>query len=280
MRVPSKILAVGAALFVIVGLASSTARPTADASSAAASTAISQHAHPGFPQSANDPTDWYGNVDIACPTCHIRYVNANFTVPTLDCSNSNMGSGGAWMSLWAGLDGDGDSTLEQVGVQARCTSFANSSAQYFSFYERVPDGYVPLPVPVSPGNSISVSVYYDQSNNQYQFGFQNNTTSTGTSVEVTCPSGSTCENKTAEVIAEVVDPGPPEYDMPDFGSVSFSGTTVTSYDGTKGDLCKGSLWSSATVVGVDYEGHSLATVGSPSPCTGPDGFTVKYWQSQ
>lgn len=277
MGVLSKIVAAAAALLVVVGLASSAASPAAAPASAGA--AISQHASARLPQSASaELPDWTGYVDKACSTCHIRYVNANFKVPTLNCANSNMGSGGAWMSLWVGLDGDGDSTVEQVGIQARCTSFANSSARYFAFYEMVPNGYVTIPVPVSPGNSISVSTYYNQSSNDYQLNFQNNTTLTGEIAIATCPT--TCDNKTAEVIAEDVGGGPPTYDMPNFGSVSFSSTTVTSYDGTHGDLCRGSLWSSGKVQSVDYLGNTLATAGSLNTCSGPDGFTVTYRQSQ
>ena len=31
---------------------------------------------------------WSGEVVTACPTCHIRYVNANFKVPSVNCSQS------------------------------------------------------------------------------------------------------------------------------------------------------------------------------------------------
>ncbi len=285
MSVLNKILAAGAALFIVAGLASSTAGPGA-AAAASASAAISrhtaefQHGPATLPRSANDVSDWTGYVDTACSTCHLRYVNANFKVPTLNCANSDAGEDWMWMSMWAGLDGDGDSTVEQVGVQANCTSFADSSANYFFFYEMAPDGYVKVTdVPVTAGDSVSVSVYYDQSSGVYQFTLENNTTSTGTAYEATCPVGYTCENKTAEVIAEVDDPGPPEYDLPDFGTVTFSGTTVTSYDGTKGDLCGTSsdgLWTDANVHTVDIYGQTLSTAGSTTTCSGPDGFTATY----
>jgi hypothetical protein len=130
--------------------------------------------------------------------------------------------------------------VEQVGVEARCTSFSNSSAVYQSFWETCPGGPQPFGIPVSSGDAVSVAVYYNQSTGNFQFTFVNNTKATGSEMTEPCKHNSTCD-KTTEVIVEVQTPGPPEYDLPDFGSVSFSGTTVTSFDGTKGDLCSGSL---------------------------------------
>lgn len=286
MAVMSKIFATSAALLVVVGLASSTARPVA-AAPASASAAMSHHSPAGFPQAATDaPTDWTGWVAKACSTCGLRYVNANFKVPTLDCTASSFPPPqggeviGDYWSAWVGLGGYGGvNDLEQVGLYAYCPTHANSGVNgpvYKSFYETVPDGPVFTFEPVSPGDSVSVSVYYTQGSKDYSFYFSNNSQGSSTTVpNIPCPTSS-CGNKSAEVIAEVNYPGPPGNDMPDFGSVSFSSTTVTSYDGTKGDLCKSSLWSSVKVQPVDYLGNTLAYAGSLNTCSGPDGFTATY----
>jgi Peptidase A4 family len=288
MTLLMKMVSSGAALFLVVGLglASSTVRPTGPARDSA-SAAISQHGHSEFPREAANPEHWSGWVDTACSTCHIRYVNANFKVPALNCVNSIIPTNSVdVMAAWAGLDGAyaSDPTVEQIGVLETCTS--HSAAEYQPFWEMFPDGYhfldPDLAVPVEPGDSISVSVYYDQSTSTYSFSFQDNTTGAGTvSAPQKCPSDSTCENHTAEVVVENPPPGAPDIDMPDFGSVSFSGTTVTSYDGTKGDLCTGSLWSGSSHQAENVvDGAVLAATGSLTTCSGPDGFAVTYRESQ
>ncbi len=287
----TKLLAAGATLFVVMGLAAGTASTAGLGAAAPAPASVSVvHAHAGFPDAAaNSASDWTGWVDTACSTCHLRYVNANFTVPALDCSNSTLPIEGSqlvpiYFSAWVGLDGDGVSDLEQVGLYADCQSYANSGSNgpvYKSFYETVPDGPTFMAEPVSPGDSISVSVYYDQSTKDYSFYFSNNTQGMSETVpNIPCPTSS-CGNKTAEVIAEVNYPGPPENLLPDFGTLTFSGTTVTSYDGTKGDLCGSSsdgLWTSAKVQ-ASYEDLPLATASSLSTCSGTDGFTATYQRS-
>jgi hypothetical protein len=284
MGMLSKILAAGAVVFVVVGLASATARPAA-AAPASGSPAIAEHVAAGFPKSVTDTADvWTGYVDKACSTCHLRYVNANFNVPTISCPGSGYGEDGAWVSMWAGLDGDGDSTVEQVGVEGWCKT-GQSGPEYEPFWDiytslSSPQYEVPLAVPVSPGDSISVSVYYDQSTSTYSFTLNDNTTGAGwISAPESC--GSACENKTAEVIAEDPGGGPPVNDLANFGSEVFSGTTVTSYDGTKGDLCQSAtdpLWSS-TYVWAEYKDQQLAEASKENTCSGPDGFTATYLHS-
>lgn len=224
------------------------------------------------PTASPDVMPWSGYVATACSTCHLRYVNANFTVPSISCADSSMGSDGAYMYIWAGLDSD--PSVEQDGVGAYCTS-KTGSPTYFAFWEIVTDNSPQsIPRTVKAGDSISISTYYDQSNGKYQFVFDDKSDSAGTwtSPYETCASGE-CQNTTAEVIVENPGGGPPTYDMPDFGSVTLSGTTVTSYDGTKGDLCAGSLWSSTELYIYASNYDILALVGPLSTCTGPDGFT-------
>ncbi len=285
----TRVLAAGTALLAAAALTAGTAGQVA-AAPAARGAAISQHSAAEVPRSATDTADvWTGYVDTACSTCHLRYVNANFKVPTISCPDSGKGENGAWVSMWAGLDGahSSDQTVEQVGAEGWCVT-GQSGPGYEAFWDIYTSSStvqheVPLAIPVSPGDSISVSVYYDQSTSTYSFLLEDNTTGAGwISPPESCPSGYTCENTTAEVVAEAPGGGPKYgYNLADFGSDTFSGTTVTSYDGTKGDLCGSSsdgLWSSAYVYEV-YAGQQLAEAGSLSTCSGPDGFTVKYLAS-
>jgi hypothetical protein len=188
------------------------------------------------------------------------------------------------VAFWVGLDGDGTNTVEQIGVQANCTS-QSAAATYTLFYEMAPAGQIPeRSYPIKPGDSISVSVYYDQSNKVYDFTYTNHTEGNPfTKDGVACVAG--CTNTTAEVIAEDPSGGVGTVDLADFGSVSFSGTTVTSLDGTKGDLCTGptsadKLWTSDEQYMRDPSGDPMAyPTGALSTCSGPDGFTDKYWKS-
>jgi len=189
-----------------------------------------------------------------------------------------MGTHGAAVAFWVGLDGDGNSTVEQIGVQANCTS-QSAAATYTLWYEMAPAGMIPeRSFTIKPGDSIAISVYYDQSNNVYDFNYSNSTEADGFTAEgVVCVA--TCLNKTAEVIAEDPSGGVGSVDLADFGSVTFSGTTVTSLDGTKGDLCTGptssdKLWTSDEKDMWDPNGDPMAYPLSPAtrwPCAGRSG---------
>jgi hypothetical protein len=67
--------------------------------------------------------NWSGYVDVACGTCALRYVATSFTLPSVNCANSPDGSAAGF---FAGLDGVGDSTVEQVGASASCSGGAAS----------------------------------------------------------------------------------------------------------------------------------------------------------
>jgi hypothetical protein len=228
-----------------------------------------------------DINNWGGYAVDACSTCHLRYVNANFTVPKVSCANSTMGSEGAEDDFWVGLDGDTDNTVEQVGVQVVCASKTSAPA-YSPWYEMYPLNPVTISRTVKAGDKIAISTYYDQSNNVYDMTFTDSSEgqSTYTKNGLTCPSGSSCLNKSAEVITENAGDGAPYLDLANFGAVTFSGTTVTSLDGTKGDLCAGPLWSMDENIMEDNSGNVMVFPTSPlSTCSGPDGFTDDFYAS-
>jgi Peptidase A4 family len=219
-----------------------------------------------------DDNNWGGYAVDACSTCGIRYVNANFTAPAVSCAKSTMGTDGAEDDFWVGLDGDTDSTVEQVGIQVVCASKTSAPA-YAPWYEMWPLNPVLIPRTVKAGDKISVATYYDQSAKVYDMTFNDSSDTAYTKDGLKCPSGSSCLNKSAEVITENAGDGVPELDLAYFTTVSFSGTTVTSLDGTKGDLCSGSLWSTDTNVMADNNGVIMANPGSFTSCSGPNGFT-------
>jgi Peptidase A4 family len=232
------------------------------------------------PAASSDNATWSGYVDTACTTCHLRYIGSSFTVPIVQCAYSSIGTGGAYADVWVGLDAS--PSVEQIGVQTSCSS-TKAAPVYKLFYEMFPTNANPIyPAgshPISGGDSVAVSVYYDQSTTAYTMTFVNKTKGyTYTTPSLLCISG-TCNNKTAEAIVEDPGGGVPTYDLDDFEEVPFSSTTVTSFDGTKGDLCTyPGLWTEARIDMVDPNGNDMAvpTAIIPCPATSPDGFTDNW----
>lgn len=159
-------------------------------------------------------SNWSGYAVAANSGVRIRFVSVNFTIPSLNCANSPLGSSGsAYAGHWAGLDGFNDATVEQTGVDAFCDS--SGTPAYYAWYEMYPLAPVAF-TGVNPGDAIHVSVYFDGS--AYNLVLTDLTTGGFINTTQPCPSGSTCRNKSAEVITE--DPGGAVaggFDLADFG---------------------------------------------------------------
>jgi hypothetical protein len=68
-------------------------------------------------------SNWSDYAAVADSGVRIRFVAADFTIPSLNCAKSPLGSSGfAYVGHWAGLDGFNDTTVEQTGVDAFCDS--------------------------------------------------------------------------------------------------------------------------------------------------------------
>jgi hypothetical protein len=205
-----------------------------------------------LPRAGSDNQPWSGYVDVADPNVALRYVASSFNVPTLRCPSS----GQADVSIWVGINGlnQTNGTVEQDGVDGVCN---NGLPTYYLWYEIYPEAKVPL-YDINPGDSIGVSVYFTGSS--YQMTLDDKTTGASTSVPgLDCPSGHSCPNTTAEVIAEDYGGGVAGgNDLADFGSLKFSDSVVTSRDGTHGTLSPNSLWSSTEISMEDPAGNIMA----------------------
>src|SRR5215831_4259184 len=81
--------------------------------------------------------NWAGYA-VSRGTTTFRFVSAQFTVPTVDCTGVNAAHG-AWSGHWIGLDGFRSlSTVEQVGVIAGCID--STTPVYQAFWEMFPNG--------------------------------------------------------------------------------------------------------------------------------------------
>ncbi len=201
---------------------------------------------------------WAGWADVADSSVALRYVTANFVVPTVSCPGR-----GYEVDFWVGLDGDGEGgTVEQTGVDALCDIPLPSGGyapDYTSWWEMYPNG-VHTKGDVSPGDQIAASVFYNSSTDQYNLQLSDgSSTRPDINAFEFCPGGSTCHNKTAEVIAEDPGFGPSKsVFLAKFTKVTFTEIGVTSRDGTHGTLEGNSLWSSNELI-MAYKGHAMAT---------------------
>jgi hypothetical protein len=187
-------------------------------------------------------TNWSGYADKACGTCSLRYVTATFTVPSVNCAKDTT-TNQYDASEWVGLDGLATSTAEQTGVDANCNT---GSPSYYVWYEMYP--LYPVVFAISgfgPGDAVNASVYYNTGTHLWQLTLNDITQGVGFTTNQPCPSGATCQNKSAEVITEVPGGGVPNgYYLADFGQVGYRDATVTSLAGYHGNLGdKSGLWT-------------------------------------
>lgn len=81
---------------------------------------------------------------------HIRFASANFTIPSVNCANSPVGSSGfAYAAHWVGIDAFNDSTVEQTGVDAFCDSTGTPGPSRHT-------GAGTAPVAIAPGGAPPV----------------------------------------------------------------------------------------------------------------------------
>ncbi len=213
--------------------------------------------------------NWSGYAAVAKSGVRLRFVSADFTIPSVNCAKSPLGSSGlAYASNWAGLDGFASATVEQIGVDSFCDS--SGTPQYDAWYEMYPTDPVVFSG-VSAGDAISVSVYYTGSGYSLTLTDLNS----GAKVQTTqpCPHGVTCKNSSAEVITE--DPGlaAPVVNLADYGMVNVTGAAVTSLNGTHGTLAGNSLWTSSEIV---MKNGSNKVMSQPSALFGGRAYNVTW----
>lgn len=223
---------------------------------------------------------WSGYADVACPTCALRYVSADFTVPHLNTAKSPNNS---WAGHWVGLDGFGNSTVEQVGID---TSVQNGVDYYYAWYEMFPAPTQVYALAASPGDNIQVGVY--TVNGTYYLSLNDTTLGAGFNATATVPSGYTGQNKTAEVITEapselMSDGSLVPLPLADYAQVNYNSATVTSRSGTHGGLGSGSLWNGYAVKMVGASGATLSTPSGLLNGTNSSGIPVSdftaAWQA-
>jgi Peptidase A4 family len=231
-------------------------------------------AHPRVTGSTSTSGDWSGYA-VTGHNVAFRFIAANFTVPNADCAASTLGKGGALAASWVGLDGFNSATTEQAGFAEKCTS--STAQSYYAWYEMYPRDMVAVSGP-KPGDAVVASVYFNSAAGQYTLEVSDLTQKgAGFTVTEACPSGSTCDNSSAEVITATPGGGVAAgYDLADFGAVGYTNVSVTSRSGIRGGLGTTSLWSPTSITMTDPSGNTMATAG---PLQGSTAFLSSFVKS-
>ncbi len=164
-------------------------------------------------------------------------VSSTWTEPTATCGSTN-----DLFAPWVGIDGYGSDSVEQTGVQTDCSSGSPEDSAWYEVYPADPVYYSNA---VSAGDVITATVTRSGTNYTMTLTDKNKWTKTTTK-------SYNGENASAEVIMES-----PTASYPNFGKVSFSGSTVngqslSSYDPTAFD---------ASNDDGTYEDHTSALSG-------------------
>lgn len=132
--------------------------------------------------------------------------------PEVDCSTRGI------VSWWDGIDGQDSNTVEQIGVDANCES---GSLRYEPWYELYPQDSVYFDEPTDAGDTMTATTAYD-GDHRYTMTLADSTKGWSKTFHGTASGDRDVD---AEVIVEAIGSGdiPP---CPDFGTVSFSQTTV------------------------------------------------------
>jgi hypothetical protein len=163
-------------------------------SHAAAPNIAAHHRVPGMAANATATTsfNWSGYADTATTAQTFTQVSASWVVPKVTCSPEDR-----IMSVWVGLDGATNGTVEQDGLGAQCFE---GTAVYYTWYEMFPAGTVVIGTTVLPGDHISASV--TRTGTSYKLTVTDATTSGNSGTTTKSCALTKCKDQSAEWIVE------------------------------------------------------------------------------
>jgi hypothetical protein len=170
-------------------------------------------------------------------------VTASWVEPSVTCHGSDL------YAPWVGIDGYGDDTVEQTGVQTACSG---RSASYAAWYEMYPASPVYYSNPVSANDSFTATV--TSSGKSYTLTMKDNTKGWS---ETTTKSLSSAEGASAEAVIEA--PG------------GYPGITAVNFTGVKFD---GAALDTYSLVKSKSDSGSGTTVYKPTKITDGDDFSI------
>lgn len=154
-----------------------------------------------------------------------EWVQPSVTCPTAEDTESRNGT--QYTSFWVGLDGYKSHGVEQAGTSAKCiwdTRTDKYHVSYEAWYEMFPLAAVFVAASQlnpTPGSQIQASVTY---NGNSSYTLKLSAGSSTFSTTQTCPKSATCQNLSAEWVAEKN----PTHDLATFSSWQLTGGYATT----------------------------------------------------
>lgn len=197
-------------------------------------------------------------------TGSVANVQGTWIVPTLASSTGN-----TYSSVWVGIDGYANGTVEQIGTEQDWTT---SGQQNYAWFEMYPNGaYEIVGFPVHPGDQIGAEVLY-KGNGQFQLTIVNYTEHVHTVVPSRYTKSTNAKRSSAEWIVEAPSSSKGVLPLADFQTVTFSNCTATISNST-GPI-NSRAWIDDPLTMATAQG---ATKAYPSALTeGGESFTVTW----
>lgn len=229
---------------------------------------------------------WSGHGITADSGVDINKIQADVTLPAINCSDTYIGSSGfAEMYDWVGIDGYGTADIEQTGFAAWCSGtpgdLGSGSASYDAWYTIIGGGssvwpgldyFSPPSGTLVAGANLQFTAQWDSATSKYEFtlGYGTNYGST-TTESLACPSGGSCGFSTAEATMEQPGGSMPGFPLPEWsGGGGWSNVAITSSTGTAGSLdALANYWNAATFNMAD--GTPIITAGDTTDGYGEPG---------
>ena len=210
-------------------------------------------------QTQAESTNWSG---YAATTGTYTSVTASWTEPAGICT-----SGDQYAAFWVGLDGYSSSTVEQTGSEVDCVG---KTAEYYAWYEAYPAASRDYSNPVKAGDQFTATVTYLGASGRNGSEFALTITDTSEPwTKTTDVTVNGAKRSSAEAIAEApcctfsggILP------LTDFGTVNFTGSTVTPTSGSAEAMASAPGLSEITM--VDNARRDKDTVSSLTPTSPP-----------
>ncbi len=147
----ARALPVAAATAILGAVAPVSAMTAAPAGSSAAVAARAAFRPVFGPVSRYSLSNWGGYIAHS-KSAKFTSAAAHWTIATVTCTSDN-----DFYAPWVGIDGYGDSTVEQIGVATTCSKGSQGQQAWYVMYPASP---VYFDNPVSAGDVISASVTY------------------------------------------------------------------------------------------------------------------------
>lgn len=201
-------------------------------------------------------TNWSGyavETNLKTPTSGaVSDVSGSWVVPTVTCP----AHGSYYSSAWVGIDGYGDSTVEQTGTEQDCS---RGRAHYYAWYEFYPQSELLISgLAVHPGDTMHGDVNYVGSNT---FAVTITDQTTGASYTTTRLM-STAQRQSAEWIAEAPSSWSGVLPLANFGTMGFTNASAT-LNGVTGTITN-AAWQNDPLTMVTNSGQPKATLSNLS----------------